>query len=397
MEKNETMKLRIKSTKHGEFWVYLLLWLFLFASSLLSMSAHASMDSNIEFRWHDIFHNWISLSFFLGAFLIHNFFITPILFKKHNVKGYLAAVIVLLSVFQSYQCAHRPADMPPPHMVNEMMKSDSAARAENTATIKMPRAPMPKNRPPQKFDQMPVRPPMDVHDIMAFTILLLLLGVNVGVKYFFMSIKRTHEIEELEKKTLEQQLEYLKYQINPHFFMNTLNNIHALVDVNPDKAKSSILELSKLMRYVLYESNNPSVPLQRELEFIRHYIELMRMRYTEKVEIDVNLPADCSSRPIPPLMFISFVENAFKHGVSYVQSSKIKISVEEDEHKVKFMCSNTKASSNGEQGGIGMENSRKRLSLIYKEDYTLQVDEAGDTYDVLLVIPFLDDDIQINN
>ena len=232
---------------------------------------------------------------------------------------------------------------------------------------------------------------------MAFTILLLLLGVNVGVKYFFMSIKRTHEIEELEKKTLEQQLEYLKYQINPHFFMNTLNNIHALVDVNPDKAKSSILELSKLMRYVLYESNNPSVPLQRELEFIRHYIELMRMRYTEKVEIDVNLPADCSSRPIPPLMFISFVENAFKHGVSYVQSSKIKISVEEDEHKVKFMCSNTKASSNGEQGGIGMENSRKRLSLIYKEDYTLQVDEAGDTYDVLLVIPFLDDDIQINN
>ncbi len=373
--------------------MYLLLWLFMFASPVLSMSAHASMDHNIEFRWQDIFHNWLTLCFFLGAFLIHNHFLTPILFKKRNVKGYIAATIVLISVFQTYQCSHRPADMPLPHEAMEIMKHDSAARAEKANDNNMPRPPMPKNRAPQDGDNLlPVRPPMDVHDIMAFTILLLLLGVNVGVKYFFLSIKRAQEIEELEKKTLEQQLEYLKYQINPHFFMNTLNNIHALVDEDPEKAKSSILELSKLMRYVLYESNNSSVSLQRELEFITNYLELMRMRYTDKVEIDVNLPSDCSSRPIPPLMFISFVENAFKHGVSYVQSSKIQIEVVENDEKVRFFCSNTKVSGDKmEQGGIGIDNSRKRLDLIYGDEYRLDIADGETTYAVTLEIPFIED------
>ena len=205
------------------------------------------------------------------------------------------------------------------------------------------------------------------------------------------TLKEREELETLEKTRLEQQLEYLKYQINPHFFMNTLNNIHALVDVNPEQAKMSILKLSKLMRYMLYDSNNGSVTLEKELAFLRNYVELMKMRYSEKVHIDVQIPTDESSRLVPPLLFISFVENAFKHGVSYVKDSRIKISVEPGEDSVKFYCGNTKAGTLNEQpGGIGLENSRKRLDLIYRTDYTLTVADSEDTYEVTLIIPYIE-------
>ena len=118
----------------------------------------------------------------------------------------------------------------------------------------------------------------------------------------------------LEKENLNQQLEYLKYQINPHFFMNTLNNIHALVDIDPEKAKTTIVELSKMMRYLLYEGNNSLIPLHREVEFLRNYITLMKLRYTDKVKIDTDIPVSLPDRRLPPLLLITFVENAFKHG-----------------------------------------------------------------------------------
>ena len=383
------MTLRIKSHKNGEFWVYFLVWLFMFASPLFSLTAHASMDNNVVFYWADIFHIWLSLCFFLAAFLIHNFLLTPMLFKRENWKGYLAATLVLICAFQTYQCSHKPADMPPPAEFRQMASPSSAA--DNDKDV-FQRPPMPPNmQPPAGKGLMPVRPPMDAHDIMAFTIMILMLGLNLGVKYFFLSLKRREELEELEKTRLEQQLEYLKYQINPHFFMNTLNNIHALVDVNPEQAKMSILKLSKLMRYMLYDSNNGSVTLEKELAFLRNYVELMKMRYSEKVHIDVQIPTDESSRLVPPLLFISFVENAFKHGVSYVKDSRIKISVEPGEDSVKFYCGNTKAGTLNEQpGGIGLENSRKRLDLIYGTDYTLTVADNEDTYEVTLIIPYIE-------
>ena len=227
-------------------------------------------------------------------------------------------------------------------------------------------------------------------DIMAVVVLILIFSANLGIKFYFKTRDDRKRLAELEKQNLEQQLEYLRYQINPHFFMNTLNNIHALVDIDPEKAKDTILELSKMMRYVLYEGNKQGVPLSRELDFIRHYIALMRLHYTDKVRISIDLPSEVPERQVPPLMLITFIENAFKHGVSYQHESFIDVKVTMEENKLCFSCCNSKAEkSNEEKGGVGLANVRERLKLLYNNDYTLRIDDTADIYTVELIIPIL--------
>ena len=226
------------------------------------------------------------------------------------------------------------------------------------------------------------------HDILAVVVLILMFGANIGIKGYFRGSDDRRRLTELERQNLEQQLEYLRYQINPHFFMNTLNNIHALVDIDPEKAKDTIRELSTMMRFVLYEGNKEGVPLSRELDFIRHYVTLMQLRYTDKVKITLDLPQETPDRQIPPLILVTFIENAFKHGVSYQRESFIetKISVEGD--RLAFSCRNSKAvKPNEEKGGVGLANVRKRLDLLYNRDYTLLIHDEDDTYTVELNIP----------
>ena len=212
--------------------------------------------------------------------------------------------------------------------------------------------------------------------------------MNLGVKFYFKTRDDQKKLLRLEKENLEQQLEYLKYQINPHFFMNTLNNIHALVDIDAEKAKSTILELSKMMRFILYEGDKQGVPLTREFDFIRNYITLMELRYTDKVQIRVNLPQQAPDRLIPPLMLITFIENAFKHGISYQHPSFIDIMVDVLDDRLHFTCNNSKAEkSNQEKGGVGLTNVRQRLKLLYDNNYTLHIQDNPDTYQVQLTIP----------
>jgi LytS/YehU family sensor histidine kinase len=238
------------------------------------------------------------------------------------------------------------------------------------------------HRPPLIFGQ---------HDIISIVVLIMMLGMNLGIKLYFRQQGDRKKMKELERQNLEQQLEYLKYQINPHFFMNTLNNIHALVDIEPEKAKHTILELSKMMRFVLYEGNKQAVPLDREIAFLQNYITLMKLRYTDKVRINIETPNQLPNKEVPPLMFITFVENAFKHGVSYRQESFIDISlavVEGD--KLAFTCRNSRIpASEDNHGGVGLKNVKQRLDLIYGNDYTLDIRDLEDEYDVRLIIPLL--------
>lgn len=229
------------------------------------------------------------------------------------------------------------------------------------------------------------------NDSVAFIIMSLLLAMNVGTKFFFKTTAEQKHAHELEKQNLNQQLEYLKYQINPHFFMNTLNNIHALVDINPEDAKVTIEVLSKLMRYVLYESNKPFTLLKNEIRFIGNYIDLMKIRYTDSVRISVSMPDSIPERTVPPLLFISFIENAFKHGISYDQPSFVEVKILTDGEKVDFLCHNSrKPSAESKQGGVGLQNVKKRLELIYGKDYALFIVEGKNDFDVKLRIPLLE-------
>ena len=267
----------------------------------------------------------------------------------------------------------RPDHHQPPHLANPPKDFDG---------IPAPRHHRPEDAPP---------PIVGEQDILAIIMLILMFGANLGIKGFYRGLEDRKRLTELEHENLEQQLEYLRYQINPHFFMNTLNNIHALVDIDPEKAKGTILELSKMMRFVLYEGNKQGVSLTNEIDFIRHYIALMQLRYTDKVRIDIDLPAEVPDRQVPPLVLITFIENAFKHGISYQHESfiEVKVSVEHDE--LWFDCRNSKAEkphqTNEEKGGVGLANVRKRLNLLFGRNYTLRIKNDPDVYSVTLNIP----------
>ncbi|MBO4827342.1 MAG: histidine kinase [Prevotella sp.] len=425
--------------------VYVALWGILFltpvlaaylrvAADLKSTATPPSVGQGGFISWAEVFPVWRIYAVFLVFFLVHNFLLAPLLVYKHKKKLYFSSVVLLMAVFFLYQCANRPD-----------MKKDRGERIEGLGNLQFdnlqftishltnnqhPTPPpmdgmMPPPKPggsppaPRRGDVAPNDPtpllpplgrdgvgstqhptPMDgmhrpplffgQHDIVMLVVLILMLGMNLGVKLYFKSSSDAKKLDELQTKNLEQQLEYLKYQINPHFFMNTLNNIHALVDINPEKAKETILELSKLMRYVLYEGAKPAVPLQKEVDFLNNYITLMRIRYTDRVKITTDMPATLPDKNVPPMLFITFVENAFKHGVSYSKDSFINVSMSVVDKRVEFICENSKTeAANDEQGGVGLTNVKQRLNLIYDNEYTLNINDAPDVYDVHLSIPLV--------
>ena len=216
----------------------------------------------------------------------------------------------------------------------------------------------------------------------------MLVGFNLTIRFFLKSLHDEEMLKELEHQHLESELQYLKYQLNPHFFMNTLNNIHALVDIDSEKAKRTIIELSKLMRYVLYEANKSQISLEREIQFLENYIALMKLRYTERLTICTDFPIIVPRVQIPPLLFISLLENAFKHGVSYREDSFIDVRIAQVDEGILFACKNSKhACTHDTYHGIGIENIKKRLHLLYGNNYTFTTTEDDTSYHVLLIPP----------
>ena len=375
--------------------IYLVMWVLLFAAPLLSLYIRTANDPELMFEWTEVFIVWRKFLVFLLLFLVHNFFLAPLLVHEHRRVLYASIVVAVIAAFTVYQCSispdgrreplhHKPSiERPerPDFMEGGPERPQRPPSLWGTGPEKRPYRKLPHNAPP---------PFIGEHDILAVVLLILMFGANVGIKGYYRSRNDRRRLAELERENLEQQLEYLRYQINPHFFMNTLNNIHALVDIDPEKAKDTIVELSKMMRYLLYEGNKQRVPLSNELDFIRHYVALMQLRYTDKVRIVLDLPTEYPDRQIPPLLLITFIENAFKHGVSYQHESFIQARVEIQDEELRFTCRNSKPrKSNNEerQRGLGLANIHKRLDLLYDHTYTLQINDAADLYSVELNIP----------
>ena len=220
---------------------------------------------------------------------------------------------------------------------------------------------------------------------------VLMMGMNLSIKLYYKTRAEANAQQEREKQILTQQRDYLRYQVNPHFLMNTLNNIHALVDINPALAKSTIRELSSLMRYILYEASSPTVSLQHEIVFMRKYTNLMRMRYAGHVKITSTVPDKVPDKQIPPLVFIIFVENAFKHGISYKEPSFINIDLVLQQDRVVFTCRNSNHPRQAsEKGGVGLRNVRRRLELIYGDSFKLDICNDVEQFSIRLEMPFTD-------
>ena len=380
--------------------IYLAVWSLLFVAPLLSLYVRTVSDANLVFDWAEVFVVWRHLAVFFVLFLVHNFLLAPLLIHGRKRVVYFSIVALVLVAFTLYQCNNRPQDRGHirrrPH-IERMDEHGQAPMEHGEGHRQPPMEQMGRHRKPP-FDKYgrphdqhrPDMPPPIIgeHDLLAILVLFLMFGANLGIKAYFRGREDRVRLAELEKRNLEQQLEYLRYQINPHFFMNTLNNIHALVDIDPAKAQETIVELSKMMRFVLYEGDKRGVPLTKELEFIRTYIKLMRLRYTDKVRITLDLPSEVPDSTIPPLMLISFVENAFKHGVSYQRESFIEVKIQVEGKSLYFSCRNSKADvSNEEKGGVGLVNVRKRLDLLFGNQYTLHISDDAEAYSVELNIP----------
>lgn len=199
---------------------------------------------------------------------------------------------------------------------------------------------------------------------------------------------RRKDVESLQLKT---ELAFLRHQVSPHFFMNTLNNIHALIDINTEIAKDAVIRLSTLMRYLIYDTAKGYTSLNKEVEFIESYITLMKLRFSDKVQISVDMPKNMPDIQIPPMLFISFIENAFKHGVSYQSDSFVHFKLEIMVNYIKCSIRNskhqTKEKPNKKYSGIGLTNIKKSLELLYNKDYTLTINDLDKEFEVILIIP----------
>lgn len=222
---------------------------------------------------------------------------------------------------------------------------------------------------------------------------VLMAGANAMIKLYYRAIETERRMALLEKQNIETQMKYLMYQINPHFLMNTLNNIHAMIDFDSTMAKRSVMELSRMMRHVLYDSSEEHTTLDKEVEFLHNYIELMRIRYDDDVDIKFTAPdiTRCRSVKMPPLLLIVLVENAFKHGISYNNKSFITISISVDANELTCVVANSRHDYHtAGHSGIGLNNITKRLDILFGDGYTLSTDHSDkNIYIVELVIPII--------
>ena len=339
----------------GENLLYLLVWTVIILVPVLN----SEMLSEVQISLENILIAWLKIAPYLLIFIIHNSLIAPrLLLRKHRYVWYLivnlltiTAVFSLVAIYEKYV----PYDSEPYILNGKASFTDLA---------------------------------------IYWNILLgfFMTGLNMGIKLLYRSLRDEQQMEELKRQNLQAEMDYLRYQINPHFFMNTLNNIHALIDIDTEYAKSAVIELSKMMRYVLYESGSETISLKKDIQFIENYIELMRIRYDSSIDRCLDYPATIPNKvAIPPLLLIVFVENAFKHGVSYNHASFIHIRIGYRDDAVTAVISNSRhEKSRSGTTGIGLENVKKRLALIYQDNYTLSIDDSDPAvYTVKLIIPIM--------
>ena len=208
---------------------------------------------------------------------------------------------------------------------------------------------------------------------------------------WFIKQKRT---QELEKKNLQSELAMLKNQINPHFLFNTLNNIDSMIKKNPDCASQSIVELSEMMRYMIYEANVEKVPLKKELDYIDNYLHLQKLQYGNAELVEYTVSGDSEHIEIAPMLFISFIENAFKHCTNKETKHAIRFSFLLDAHQICFEAMNiadkTQTISKDKTPGIGLDTIKRRLEIMYPQQHDLQIIEKNYLFCVSLTLKIND-------
>ena len=369
------MEIRRNKIKYTEIGLIAFVWLVLLLTPILFRE-----DYNNPLK-KSIFNQLEIVTPLIILFVINRFILVPKLLFEGKQSLFIVIVLgtIILLTVGSYLYDTRIKHFPP---VTEFREDNQT---------KPPPKPLPGEddqfenpRPPEKPQPRPIPPYAN------FLILsVLVVGFDTGLRSGLRWMEVENEKVRLEKENVDAQLVLLRNQVSPHFFMNTLNNIHSLVDTDAGEAKESIIKLSKMMRYLLYETGTEKTTLKKEIEFLESYINLMKLRISEKVRVTLSLPTNIPDKKIPPFLFISLIENAFKHGISYKKDSFINIDLTIGEERFLLVVKNSKTDkkSDKEYSGIGIENTRKRLELLYGNNYHLDIIDNEDLYTVNLSIP----------
>ena len=220
--------------------------------------------------------------------------------------------------------------------------------------------------------------------------LIYMVGLTAGIKFGKDWILNRQRIKEREKQYLETELNFLKSQIQPHFFFNTLNNLYALSLKKSDMVPELILKLSNLMSYMLYESNSPLVPLQKEISYLESYLAVEQLRFGDRLSLNFDKELMTGELFIPPMILILFIENGFKHGAkNNIDKIAINISVKIENGFLHFRVENPVSINNNaiDGSGIGLRNGKRRLDLLYGDDYTLDLSVMDNLFIASLKIP----------
>jgi len=210
---------------------------------------------------------------------------------------------------------------------------------------------------------------------------LMFIFLSIVLKFSIAWFLNERIQRDLENQRLTAELAFLKSQINPHFLFNSLNSIYSLAYQKSDNTPGAILKLSEIMRYMLYESNDNKVALEKELQYLQNYIDLQKIRFGKNAFIDFKIEGVVGDQRIVPLLLIAFIENAFKHGVANDAATAIQLLIRIDATTLYFFIRNKKHANNRDAvGGIGLSNVKRRLDLLYPRKYSLEIHDEIDTY-----------------
>ena len=332
--------LKTKGFFHFSFWV-----MFYFFTVLIDKSANP--------LWFILVEKLVDISFYIFIIYTNILYLIPTFLEKHNLLFYLIALFILVLLVTPIQTL----------FIIILYQDDT-----NVVTLL-------------------------IDDWTLILLRCLVVGlVSTGYKVTSDWMGLQNEKRELESQNLQSELKFLRSQINPHFFFNTLNNLYALTLKKSDLAPEIVLRLSEMMRYMLYESNEKEVSLEKEINYVMNYIELEKLRQGEKFQINFNLEGKAQGQRIAPLMFIPFLENSFKHGLDrQIKSGYVNINMLLKDESVELDIENSKPIQTKEKpklksGGIGLENVQRRLKLLYPQKHKLNIEEQPDSFKVKLNI-----------
>ncbi len=216
------------------------------------------------------------------------------------------------------------------------------------------------------------------------------LAITMSLKMVKQWYERERVAENLERINMETELKYLKTQINPHFLFNSLNSLYALTLQKSDRAPELVLKLSEILRYVLYEGSERWVSLEKEINYLKSYLDLEKIRNGDRLSLEFNINGNPKTKKIAPMLFLTFLENSFKHGINQkAEGGFVKVEMNISDKYLDFSIENSRPKEkekrlNGKTGGIGLENIKKRLELLYPDHHELTIEDDGENYRVKL-------------